>query len=67
MKEEVKKAITPIQFELIYGIPRGSLANMRLKRKGPRYFKAGKRRVLYMIEDIEKWLTRKVRTTKKEE
>lgn len=67
MKEEIRKAITPLQFELIYGIPRGSLANMRLEKRGPKYFKAGKRRVLYLIEDIEKWLTRKVRRTKEAE
>jgi hypothetical protein len=65
-KDEERKAITPLQFELIYGIPRGSLGQMRHKRIGPRYFKAGKRRVLYMIRDVEKWLTRKVRNTSDE-
>lgn len=59
MKEPIPKAITPLQFELIYGIPRGSLANMRNEKKGPKFYIAGERRVLYFIEDVETWLKRK--------
>ncbi len=53
-----KWSITPAQFESIYGIPRGTLANLRWQKKGPRYFKAGSRRVLYMVEDVEEWISR---------
>ena len=58
MNRELKKrAITPTELEAIYGIPRGSLANMRWAKKGPKYYKAGKRRVIYMVEDVEDWLS----------
>jgi predicted DNA-binding transcriptional regulator AlpA len=53
-----KRAITPAELEAIYGIPRGSAANMRWAKKRPRYFKAGPRRVIYMVEDVEEWLSR---------
>jgi hypothetical protein len=59
MNKEVKKrAITPAELEAIYGIPRGSSANMRWAKKGPKYYKAGARRVIYMVEDAEEWLSR---------
>jgi hypothetical protein len=59
MKKEVqKKAITPVELEAIYGIPRGSSANMRWAKKGPRYFKRpGGRGVLYLVADVEAWIT----------
>ena len=57
-KELKKRAITPKELETIYGIPRGSLANMRWAKKGPRYYKAGPRRVCYLIQDVEEWLLR---------
>ena len=53
-----KKAITPKELEAIYGIPRGSAANMRWAKKGPKYYKAGGRRVIYMVEDVEEWISR---------
>jgi predicted DNA-binding transcriptional regulator AlpA len=58
-KEVKKRAITPAELEAIYGIPRGSAANMRWAKKGPKYYKAGARRVIYMVEDVEEWLSRK--------
>lgn len=59
MSKEIKKrAITPKELEEIYGIPRGSSANMRWGKKGIKYYKAGPRRVLYLVEDVEKWLLR---------
>lgn len=57
-KEVKKKAITPAELEAIYGIPRGSSANMRWGKKGPKYYKAGARRVIYMVEDVEEWISR---------
>jgi hypothetical protein len=52
------RAITPRQFEEIYNIPRGSQANMRWAKRGPKYYKVGARRVVYLIEDVEEWLRR---------
>jgi hypothetical protein len=57
-KELKKRAITPAELEAIYGIPRGSAANLRWQKKGPKYYKAGPRRVIYMVEDVEEWLSR---------
>ena len=58
MKEFKKRAITPKQFEDMYGIPRGTQANMRLKKVGPRFFKPTPHRVIYFVDDIEEWLRR---------
>jgi hypothetical protein len=57
-KELKKRAITSAELEAIYGIPRGSAANLRWQKKGPKYYKAGARRVIYMVEDVEEWLSR---------
>jgi hypothetical protein len=56
MKQENVKTLSPEAASQRYGIPRGSLANMRFKGIGPKFYKAGKRRVLYAVEDFEKWL-----------
>ncbi len=54
-----KKAMTPREVEAVYSIPMGSLANMRWSKTGPRYFKAGPRRVLYRVQDVEEWIEKK--------
>lgn len=53
---ESKKTASPEVMSELYGIPLGSLANMRSKRIGPKYFKVGKRKVLYFFEDFENWV-----------
>lgn len=58
---EEKRTLTPQQVEEIYGIPVGTLANMRCQKRGPKYFPLGdipgkRRRILYYIEDIESWI-----------
>jgi len=58
MNRKIKRAITPKEMEEIYGIPRGSLAIMRMSKNGPKYYKAGPRRVLYFVQDIEEWISR---------
>jgi hypothetical protein len=60
-KLEEKRTLTPQQVEEIYGIPVGTLANMRCQKRGPKYFPLGdipgkRRRILYYIEDIESWI-----------
>ena len=50
-----QKAGTPKEMSKIYGIPLGTLANLRYQRRGPRFFRRG-RSVLYFIEDFEAWL-----------
>jgi hypothetical protein len=48
-------SVTPEQAAKMYGLGAGTLANMRSQKKGPRFYKVGKK-VLYRIEDLERWL-----------
>jgi len=48
--------ITPKQVSERYNFDLGTLANMRSQKIGPSYIKVGKRKVLYRIEDIERYL-----------
>jgi len=50
-----RRALTPEQVAETYSIPRGSLANWRCKKIGPKYFRVG-RKVLYLIEDVESFI-----------
>ena len=50
-----RRTASPEVVSATYGVPVGSLANLRYKKQGPRYFKRG-RRILYLVEDVEKWL-----------
>jgi len=52
-----KKAMTPDEIAEQYGLSKGTLANLRNKREGARYFKCG-RKVLYRVDDFERWLYR---------
>jgi hypothetical protein len=53
--EREQKAATPDIIAAMYGIPMGTLANLRWLKRGPKYFKRG-RRIFYFIADFEKWL-----------
>jgi hypothetical protein len=48
-------SITPEQAAKLYGLNAGSLANLRSRRQGPRYYKVGKK-IVYRVEDLERWL-----------
>ena len=52
MKEIERIALTPYQSSQAYGISEGTLANMRYRKVGPRFFKVG-RKVLYFVTDLE--------------
>lgn len=56
VKNPVRKALTPHQASQIYGISVGTLSNMRHQKTGPKYYKIGKRKVIYFIDDFESWL-----------
>ena len=51
------KALTPKDAVSLYPPlgSQGSLANLRLQKRGPRFFKVG-RKVVYRVEDIEAYL-----------
>lgn len=55
----VKRTISPAELEEVYSIPVGTAANLRCAKKGPRFFKLGKK-VLYRVEDVEQWLAEHV-------
>ena len=52
-----KLMITTQEAAAMFSIPSGTLANMRSQKRGPKYFKFGKR-CLYKPEDILKWIER---------
>ena len=57
MREKIHRiTATPAEVEQIFGIPRGSLANLRWAKRGPKYYKAGSRRVLYRLQDVREWI-----------
>jgi hypothetical protein len=49
-----KLALDPFDIERLFGLSRGVLANMRVKRIGPPYFKVG-RRIFYQPDPFKKW------------
>jgi hypothetical protein len=57
LKRELRKALSPADVEAEYGIPRGSQANLRWAKRGPKYYRRpGGRGIFYLRQDIEKWL-----------
>jgi len=50
-----KRVFTPREVAYAYGISEGTLANWRSKKIGPRYYKAGRRKVIYFQSDLDSW------------
>lgn len=48
-------------------MPRGQLAQLRYKGKGPKFLKPTKRTVLYRKRDIDEWLNQSERTSTAED
>jgi hypothetical protein len=58
MKKDLqKKTISPETAAELYDLSPGTLANLRSQGKGPKFFKVGKRKVIYRVDDFEAWLT----------
>jgi|PlaIllAssembly_1097288.scaffolds.fasta_scaffold907503_2 hypothetical protein len=53
-----KQAGTPYEMSRLYGVPAGTLANLRYQKRGPKYYKVGKG-VFYFVVDFESWLKSK--------
>lgn len=52
-----KIALKPREVSDLFGIPEGTLANLRWKKRGPRYFKRPNGRgVFYLLTDVQNWL-----------
>jgi hypothetical protein len=56
-KKITPRYLSPQQVEELYSIPVGSLGNLRCQKRGPKYFRCG-RKVLYRVEDLEAWVMR---------
>jgi len=55
--ESKRLVLKPKEVQEIFGIPEGTLANLRWAKRGPKYFKKpGGRGVFYLWEDLEGWL-----------
>jgi len=55
--------LTPAQVcEIVPGMTKGNLAQLRFKGTGPKYYKPTPRVVLYDRESIEQWVRDSVRT-----
>jgi len=50
-----KNVISPREASQLFSISEGTLANLRCLKRGPRYYRVG-RKVLYSIADFEAWL-----------
>ena len=51
-----KISYSPHEAALVMGYSPGTLGNMRSAKTGPKYFKRG-RKVIYMHDDLIRWLT----------
>jgi hypothetical protein len=55
MKKEIqKKAVGAKDVASMYGVAEGTLANMRCRGEGPKYYRMG-RKILYRLEDAEQF------------
>jgi len=54
---EMRRMVTPQMAAKMYGLCIGTLANDRYHKRGPRFFRCG-RRVLYRVDELEAWLQR---------
>ena len=59
MNSNLKRVtLKPSEVSAMFGIPEGTLANMRWAKKGPRYFrKPGGRGIYYIYQEILDWVT----------
>ena len=57
MQKKIDKriTITPKEAAEIYGLSVGTLANDRYNKRGPKYFRCG-RKILYRVDYLEGWL-----------
>ena len=53
---EKRRMVGPDDAETLYSVPKGTLANWRWAKKGPKYYKVN-HKVLYRLEDLEDFFT----------
>ena len=59
-----KVAVTPKEAAQMYGLSEGTLANLRCRRLGAKFYRAGNKKILYFVSDLEDWLKRNPVLTK---
>lgn len=57
----IPELATPAEVAKALHTTPASLAQMRYRGDGPKYVRAGRRRVLYRWVDVEQWLTESLR------
>ncbi len=58
MSGEMKKDfLTPFEVEQEFGIPRGTQANWRSQRRGPRYFRISHKKIMLRRADVIEFMT----------
>jgi hypothetical protein len=62
IKKPDKKYCTPAEIAEIFSLNVNTLANLRAQKRGPVFFKAGKK-ILYSIQEVEQWLVSRKRKT----
>ncbi len=51
-----KRMVGTEEAEVLYSTPKGTLANWRSAKKGPKFYKVN-RKILYKLEDLEDFFT----------
>jgi hypothetical protein len=65
IQTHVKRNLTEIETEAIYGLPKRQLRMMRMRGSGPRWVKTSGQigrpggRVLYPVDSLEEWFARR--------
>ena len=59
MNSNLKRVtLKPSEVSAMFGIPEGTLANMRWAKKGPRYFRKPEGRgIYYLYQEVLDWVT----------
>lgn len=55
IQEIRKRGLSPEEAESLYPVNKGTLANLRYQRRGPRFYRVG-RSIIYRPEDLEAFL-----------
>lgn len=53
-----KQYIPPKRLAEMWNTTTGQLSNWRYRGEGPPYYRAGKKKILYCVEEVEAWLQR---------
>ena len=58
MSDIKKKALSPREVAETYGLSVGTLNNWRYQKRGPKYHRISRRKIIYFVTDVEAYLKR---------